>query len=1042
MRARWVAAAAGAVLVAATPAPGEATIYDANFAETVWAAAPELANATGLAFAPDGSGRLFLIRQYGEIRIIKGGMLLPAPFATVSPIHAGGELGLLGIAFDPNFAVTGHVYVFATVSSSEQQIIRYTADGDLGTAKTTVVPRLPTQGINHNAGGVGIGPDGKLYWAVGDLGTGIGVNDDLTSLAAKIGRANLDGTPVADNPFFDGAGPNPDHIWARGFRNPFTLTFQPATGLLWVNVVGSAYEQIFIVRRGDNAGYYTYENNQPQGFITPVVKYRTNGISRLSFAPAAMSGAVRANGTVTFTVTAPHDLRPGEKVIVYDVEDPSFNIDYYVSGIPSPTSFTALTTVTPDAVSGGGSGQTLAIGGCITGGAFYDATGFPAAHRGNFFFVDYNTGRMERVTLDPTTNAVTSVDHFGEGIPGAVDVALGPDGALYYTGTASSGVYRAAYRASTQGLVVSPTNVWTTEGEAAKVMVSLAMSPTDTATVSVARSAGDADVDVAAGGTLVFTAANWNVPQPVTVAARRDLDGDGDQAMLSVASAGLPPQTVTVRARDDNALTLRVSVPTLAIGEGASGTFTVALSAQPSLDVDVTVGRASGDGDVAVTAGATLRFTSGDWSTPREVTVAAAHDADGSDDRATITVTAAGMEGRTVEIAARDDDATAPAITSTPVSAVVAGAAYAYDVEATGLPPPAFTLVTAPAGMVIDAVTGAVTWRPGAPGSFPVAVRAANGVAPDAVQEFGVEVAPDAPPQCTLTSPRPGDVVSGGAAAFSAEGTDDVGTVKAEFHVDGLLVYTHVGTSGRYHYRGTPMQWDTTALADGSHAVRATVFDTTGQTCFREATVTTRNRVAPTDAGSAADGPGTDATGDGAGATEGGALDGRETTASNGSGCGCAAGGRSRDGWQGGALALALVLLILVSTMKTRRSKRKIALGPFAVAVGFAVVSAATLASGGGCVLFAPSEAEIKAEFDSYVAGANRCDVATDCALAFPGCPLGCFVAVRADRKADVEQKARELVDDYERGGRRCVYDCNTAGELTCTSNRCTASSQ
>ena len=113
--------------------------------------------------------------------------------------------------------------------------------------------------------------------------------------------------------------------------------------------------------------------------------------------------------------------------------DASFNGDYFVSAVPTSHSFRAPRAGT-DAVSGGGTASSQNIGGCVTGGVFYDATGFPPAYRGNFFFGDYNSGRIERVVLDAATNTVTSVDHWAEGVPGAVDMALGPDGALYYVG--------------------------------------------------------------------------------------------------------------------------------------------------------------------------------------------------------------------------------------------------------------------------------------------------------------------------------------------------------------------------------------------------------------------------------------------------------------------------------------------------------------------------------------------------------------------------------------------------------------------------------
>jgi glucose/arabinose dehydrogenase len=897
MRARSPRTLVVALMVAAAANEARAAVLDPNLTETVLVSSPELANATGMAWAPDGSNRLFVLLQVGQIRIIKDGALLATPFATASPITAGGELGLLGITFDPNFAVNGYLYVFVTVSPREQQIIRYTALGDLGTARTVIVPMLPTAGANHNGGGLGIGPDGKLYWGIGDNGSGAGVNDDRVTLAAKIGRANLDGSPVADNPFSGGAdaGAGASYIWARGFRNPFTLTFQPATGLLWVNVVGTVYEQVFIVRRADHAGYSTYENNQPAGFITPIIKYRTNGIDIQALLPLGMSGAARAGGVATFTTALPHGFRAGEKITVSGVTDPSFNTNVFVASVPSPTAFTAAQPG-PDAVSGGGNATTLAIGGCITGGAFYDATSFPLPYRGNFFFGDFNTNRIERVTIDPATNSVTSVDHFATGVNGAVDIAVGPDGDLYYIGNSSNAVFRASYQVTAQALVVSPTNVWIAEGEPALVMVRLAMSPAQDTTVSVARQGGDADIGVASGADLTFTSANWSTPQPVTLEAGRDLDTVDDTATFSVTASGLTAETVTVHARDENTLSLVVSAPALALVEGESGTFTVALSAQPSRDVQVAVARSAGDGDVTVSAGAALTFTRTSWSTPQVVTISAGPDPDGSDDSATISVGAAGLVEQTVKIAVRDDDAAAPVITSTPILNAVAGAPYLYDVQATGLPEPVFTLEETTPALSIDPVTGVISGQPSAVGSFPVTVRAANGVTPDAVQGFILEVAPDAPPRCMLTRPLEGETVSGANAVFSAEGSDDVGTVEAQFHLDGTLASTDVGTSGHYQFAGAPMRWDTTALTNGRHTARVVIFDTARQMCSAEATVTVAN--APPDAA----------------APDGAARDASTGGSSSDSGCGCRVGGRA-----GRAPGAAFIGLVLALSMRLRR---------------------------------------------------------------------------------------------------------------------------
>jgi len=197
----------------------------ANFAESVFSSNAALAMATGLAWAPDGSNRLFVILKGGQVQIIKNGVLLGTPFATITPIFTNSECGLIGICFDPDFVNNHYIYFFVTVSSSEQQIIRYTDVSDVGTSKTLIKGGLATAGQNHDGGSIGFGWDGKIYFAIGDNGNGTGVNADLSSSAAKVSRMNRDGTAPNDNPFFDGAGPNNDYIWARGVRNPFTMTF-------------------------------------------------------------------------------------------------------------------------------------------------------------------------------------------------------------------------------------------------------------------------------------------------------------------------------------------------------------------------------------------------------------------------------------------------------------------------------------------------------------------------------------------------------------------------------------------------------------------------------------------------------------------------------------------------------------------------------------------------------------------------------------------------------------------------------------------------
>jgi hypothetical protein len=468
--------------------------------------------------------------------------------------------------------MNGHVYVFVTVSSGEQQILRYTAIGDIGTNRTVIVSNLPTIGATHDGGAVGVGADGKLYWAVGDNGYGLGANADLSSLTSKVGRANLDGSVPADNPFADGPGGNNDYIWARGFRNPFTLAFQPDTGLLWVNCVGAGYEQIFQVNRGDHAGWNTYENNQPAGFIRPRIKYRTNGTDTRSIVGG--TGAVRKDNVATFTTTTLHGFCLGEKITIAGVADASFNGVVYVALAPSDTTFTAAQSGA-DATSGGGTATTLDQGGCVTGGIFYDSTGVPAAYRGNFFYGDFNSGRIMRATLNSSTNIVT-VDYIVSNVPAQIDTAVGPDGALYY-GILDGTVYRLAYtNFPGQQLIVTPATVRMLENGAAAVAVRLAKAPAGNVQVSVTRTSGDPNINVTSGATLTFTPENWSVPQVARVNAAADGDATNGIAGLTVSSAGLTSETVTVHALD------RFAPFSLGITNGAgSGPIEVRLTGEP-----------------------------------------------------------------------------------------------------------------------------------------------------------------------------------------------------------------------------------------------------------------------------------------------------------------------------------------------------------------------------------------------------------------------------------------------------------------------------
>jgi glucose/arabinose dehydrogenase len=817
-----------------------------NFSETTFLNNSALNQTTGMGWAPDGSNRLFIIRKDGIVRVIQNGALLSTAFATET-VYTNSECGLIGMCFDPDFLSNHYVYFFKTLSASEQQIIRYTDSSSVGTGRTLLVSGLPTNGQNHDGGGLGIGPDGRLYWTIGDNGNGTGVNTNLTSLGTKAGRANrFTGLPVNDNPFFDGAGPNNDYIWARGLRNPFTLTFQPNTGALWVNVVGDGWEQIFVINRGDHAGYNLHENNQPPGYLAPIIAYRTNGTQSTNI--AATNGAVRSGDVVTFTATGPHQLRRGGKITVAGVSDTNFNGNFFVASVPSNTTFTVSQTG-PNASSGNGTVTTSNIGGCVTGGTFYESTAFPAAYHGNFIFGDYNSGNIERVVLDPSQQVV-SVDDFVTLSDQHVDIATGPDGALYYVGVNTSRIKRLATTSTLQNLIVYPTGVQMVEGSSAVFTVRLAKAPAANVTVQLQKVGGDSDVNFTSPATLTFTPANWNQLQAVTLTAAADTDFTNDVATFRVSATGLntiPTEVtqydVTATAIDTNESNLILSNASLTVPEGGSETFTVQLAHEPPAPVTVTVARTSGDTDLTVSGGATLVFEPDHYNVPQTVTLAAAEDADTTDDSAVVSVSTAGSPVRTMNISVTDNDRPAPTFTSAPIVTAVVGNVYTYDADAVGVPVPTYSLTgTPPTGMTINTTSGVITWTPSSTGIFAVSVRASN-TAGNVTQTFNITVSADQPPTVSLTRPTPGEIVSGAHAEFFGDGFDDVRTTKAEFFVDGTLRYTDTAPGSHYHYGGTHLMFDTTQFSNGPHVVRMRVTDTASQTAQQDASILIANGI-------------------------------------------------------------------------------------------------------------------------------------------------------------------------------------------------------
>ncbi|MGI9108194.1 MAG: PQQ-dependent sugar dehydrogenase [Pyrinomonadaceae bacterium] len=283
------------LIVGATFSLRAATL-PAGFTETI--VAGNLTSATAMAIAPDG--RIFVCLQGGSLRVVKNGALLTTPFLTVT-VNASGERGLLGVAFDPNFAANRFVYVYytATTPAIHNRVSRFTANGDVAVAGSeTVLLDLDnlSGATNHNGGAMHFGPDGKLYVAVGENATASHAQT-LNNLLGKMLRINGDGTIPADNPFFNTATGRNRAIWALGLRNPYTFNFQPGTGRMFINDVGqSTWEEINDGIAGANYGWPTCEGScSDTRFRNPLFQYAHSG--------AAPTGCAITGGTFYNPVT-------------------------------------------------------------------------------------------------------------------------------------------------------------------------------------------------------------------------------------------------------------------------------------------------------------------------------------------------------------------------------------------------------------------------------------------------------------------------------------------------------------------------------------------------------------------------------------------------------------------------------------------------------------------------------------------------------------------------------------------------------------------
>jgi glucose/arabinose dehydrogenase/chitodextrinase len=220
---------------------------------------------TSIEFLPDG--RMLVVELRGIIKVMSPPYTdpSPTPFLQITNIgSAGVQQGIFDIALDPNFPTNRFYYVFYTLGTpNHDRLSRFTANATLtGTVAGSefVLYEDPLNAsAEHHGGAINFGNDGKLYFTTGEHFSAV-YSQQLSSPRGKIHRINPDGTVPTDNPFYDGAGPNVDSIWARGLRNPFRAYYDAPTGRFYIGDVGgndaaTAWEEIDLGAAGANYGW-------------------------------------------------------------------------------------------------------------------------------------------------------------------------------------------------------------------------------------------------------------------------------------------------------------------------------------------------------------------------------------------------------------------------------------------------------------------------------------------------------------------------------------------------------------------------------------------------------------------------------------------------------------------------------------------------------------------------------------------------------------------------------------------------------------------
>lgn len=253
-------------LIAVTPVLAEYTLENAFPALT-------FSGPTDIQHAGDGTNRLFVTEKSGRIWVLRNfnGETQKSLFLDLSDkVGVIGEAGLLGIAFHPDYASNGYFYVtYVTPHPYHSILARYTVGAFPNIARDDselIIIDSPQTSFIHNGGQIAFGPDGYLYYGMGDTSERR-YAQELDSIKGSLLRIDVDTTTVTDNygippdnPFAGNNIGDCEEIYAYGFRNPWRFSIEPTTGRIWLSDVGEdTYEEINLIKKGGNYGWYFME---------------------------------------------------------------------------------------------------------------------------------------------------------------------------------------------------------------------------------------------------------------------------------------------------------------------------------------------------------------------------------------------------------------------------------------------------------------------------------------------------------------------------------------------------------------------------------------------------------------------------------------------------------------------------------------------------------------------------------------------------------------------------------------------------------------